>query len=68
MAERHELEITIGKDGKVNIGVKGIKGSKCLDVTKDLEEELGTVIEREKTSDFYQEEKGPDVHITGEKE
>ena len=36
--------------------VKGLKGKKCLEVTKELEEALGIVKSREKTAEFYQTE------------
>ena len=56
MGVRHELEIEIGPDGEITIKVKGAEGDKCLDLTKDLEEALGLVTAREKTSEFYQAE------------
>ncbi|MDY6969463.1 MAG: DUF2997 domain-containing protein [Spirochaetota bacterium] len=57
MTQRHDLNITITKTGKVEISVEGVKGSKCLQITEDIENELGEVIAREKKSEFYQEEK-----------
>lgn len=56
MAVKQELEITITPDGEVKIEVKGVKGSSCVDLTKDIEEALGTVKARENTSEFYQQE------------
>ena len=42
-----ELEVTINKAGEVKISVKGVKGKRCLVVTKDLEALLGgELIER----------------------
>jgi DUF2997 family protein len=59
VADKTELEITIGPDGAVHIVTHGLKGQSCLAETKDLEEALGTVKRREKTREFYQaEEKG----------
>lgn len=39
--ELEEIEVTIGKDGRVEIQVRGVKGLKCLEITKELEEALG---------------------------
>jgi hypothetical protein len=50
-----ELEIVIEPDGTTHIHVKGIQGPRCLDVTRELEEELGKVTERKYTSEFYEE-------------
>ena len=56
MADKTELEITIGPDGEVRIVTHGLKGQACLAETKDLEKALGEVKQREKTREFYQEE------------
>ena len=56
MADKTELEITIGPDGEVHIVTHGLKGQACLAETKDLEKALGEVKQREKTREFYQEE------------
>jgi hypothetical protein len=39
--ELQEIEVTIGKDGQVEIQVRGVHGKKCLILTKELEEALG---------------------------
>jgi DUF2997 family protein len=58
VADKTELEITIGPDGAVRIETHGLKGQTCLAETKALEEALGRVTRREKTREFYvQEEK-----------
>lgn len=56
MAVKQELEISITPEGEVKIEVKGVKGSSCLDVTKEIEEALGVVTDREHTSEYYQQE------------
>lgn len=56
MAVREEIEITVAPDGEVSVRVKGVKGSRCLDLTRWLEDELGTVRSRERSSEFYQED------------
>jgi hypothetical protein len=58
VADKTELEITIGPDGTVRIETHGLKGQACLAETKGLEEALGKVASREKTREFYlQDEK-----------
>lgn len=64
---KQELDIEISNDGNVSINVQGAKGSSCLDLTKDLEESLGLVIEREKKSSFYEEDDHERQKIQGEK-
>jgi hypothetical protein len=51
---RQEIEIVITADGEVKLKVHGAAGPECLELTRALEEELGLVVEREKTSEFYQ--------------
>jgi hypothetical protein len=49
-----EVDITIGKDGKVEISVHGVKGLACLDLTHALEEALGgEILLREMSPDAY---------------
>ena len=36
-----EIEVFIKDDGEVKYEVRGVKGKKCLDLTKDLETDLG---------------------------
>jgi hypothetical protein len=59
MAQRKELEITIGPDGKVSVKVKCVAGQSCVDETKFLENALGGEIEsRELTEEYYQQPVG----------
>jgi len=47
--------ITISPDGStVELEVKGVKGPACLELTKEIENEIGDVIERKLTSDYHQ--------------
>lgn len=53
---KQDIEITISPSGEVSFTIKGVKGSACLSETKFLEKALGgSVIEQEKTSEYYQE-------------
>jgi hypothetical protein len=56
MAEKHDLNITISETGEIEIKVEGINGPKCIELTKDLENELGQIISREKTSSYYKQD------------
>ena len=59
MAEKKELEITIGPNGEVQVLVKCIKGASCTEETKFLEEALGNTIEsRELTDEYYEQPQG----------
>lgn len=56
MAQKHEIQIDIDDNGNVSFQVKGVKGKKCLEITKELEAVLGIVKSQEKTAEFYQTE------------
>lgn len=60
MAEKHEIEISILPDGRIEYTVKGIKGRKCEDIA-DLLKTLGQVEHEENTGEYY--EKGQDVGL-----
>ncbi|WP_204138366.1 DUF2997 domain-containing protein [Halomicronema sp. CCY15110] len=47
------LEFIIYPDGRVKEMVTGIVGRSCEEVTRKIEEQLGNVVSREQTSDFY---------------
>ena len=47
------IHIKIKSDGDVEIWVEGVKGKRCLDITKFLEEGLGEVKSKEFTTDYY---------------
>jgi hypothetical protein len=66
MAKKQELEIQIAQDGTVRINVHGAKGTSCLDLTKELEDSLGVVVNREKKASFYEQEDQNKVKIQGE--
>jgi hypothetical protein len=54
-AKKQELEFTIDDDGKITVKVVGASGPECLEMTKAIEEALGIVVDRQKTSEFYQQ-------------
>jgi len=50
-----EIEVIIGKDGRVRVQVRGVKGNACLELTETLEAALGGEIEaREMTPEAYE--------------
>jgi hypothetical protein len=54
-----EIEVTIEKNGQVKIHVRGAKGKKCLDLTRELEQALGSaVINRAMTSEAQEDGSG----------
>ncbi|MBU0552278.1 DUF2997 domain-containing protein [Myxococcota bacterium] len=56
MAVRQEIEIQISPDGEISLHVKGLSGEACLELTQALEAQLGEVVDRQKTSEYYQQE------------
>ncbi len=60
--ELQEIEVTIGKDGQVQIQVRGVNGLKCLEITKDLEAALGgEILARIMTPEALEQENQADV-------
>jgi hypothetical protein len=58
MAEKTEIEVEIKPDGTVTITTHGLRGQACVTETKAMEQALGTVRRREKTSEYYMDESG----------
>lgn len=53
MVLKREMEIEIGRDGKVSIKVRGVEGKECVEFSQFLEEALGETVEQELTSEYY---------------
>jgi hypothetical protein len=53
---QREFDITIGKDGNVEVHVKGYKGKGCLEAMKIFTEIVGEMKEEQRTSEFYEPE------------
>jgi hypothetical protein len=53
--EMQELEINISPSGEVKIEVKGAHGDSCLTITRDLENALGQVEDRQYKAEFYEQ-------------
>ena len=53
---QREYEITIGRDGKVELNIHGYKGKGCLDAVKMFQQIIGSVESQKATSEFYEPE------------
>ena len=55
MPAKQEVEFVIKPDGTVEERVIGVSGPDCEKVTEAIEQALGEVVKRERTSDYYNE-------------
>ncbi|HTV62155.1 MAG TPA: DUF2997 domain-containing protein [Verrucomicrobiae bacterium] len=53
---QREFEISIGKDGSVELHVKGYKGRGCLEAMKMFEQIVGELKSEQRTNEFYEPE------------
>jgi hypothetical protein len=53
--EMQEMEITIDKEGRIQVKVSGAHGADCLAMTKNLEETAGVVEERMYLPAYYEQ-------------
>ena len=67
MADKIEIEVTIGADGQVRLVTHGLKGETCIEETRSLEKAVGKVTRREKTAEFYEKAKGAVRSLLGRK-
>ena len=51
--KRQEITVTIDQNGRATVAVSGIDGPACLTATEALEQALGAVRSRERTSQYY---------------
>jgi hypothetical protein len=52
--ESHDLQIEIGKDGKVRVRTEGAKGKSCLEYVKLVQRIVGTLQSQELTAEYYE--------------
>lgn len=52
---KRDIVFDIDADGNITITVEGVKGKDCTELTRELEEALGVVIDQEFTSEYYQQ-------------
>jgi len=55
------IRVVIDAEGNPTVSVSGVSGTSCQQLTKDLEEALGTVADNKRTEDFYCAEGGQTV-------
>ena len=60
--EMQELEITIDREGRVLVAVRGVQGEDCLSLTQNIENAVGSVEERTYSSDYYGQTVSVDGH------
>lgn len=58
-----EVEITIDKEGKVQVAARGARGEGCLGLTKKIENAVGTTEDREYTAEYYEQPVSIDEHV-----
>ena len=56
MSEIQEIEVEIDADGRVKIEVRGVTGSKCEALTRELEQMLGGVVTARVHHDAYHQD------------
>jgi len=65
MSELQEIDVLVLPDGTVKIEVHGVKGQKCLDITRGLEKALGgKVVIRDHTNEFEQNDQELDQNTS----
>jgi hypothetical protein len=60
---QREFDITIGKDGSVELHIKGYKGSACLEAARLFEKIVGEISSENRTSEFYEPEEQVRRHL-----
>ena len=53
--EMQEMEITIDREGRIQVKVSGAHGAECLAMTKGIEDAAGVVGERVFTPAYYEQ-------------
>jgi len=56
MPKQETVKYSIRQDGLVTVETSGMTGGQCLEVTRGIEEELGTVLTREFSPAYYESE------------
>ena len=61
--ESHELEIEIGKDGKVRVKTAGAKGKSCLEYIRLVQQIVGKTMNQELTAEYYEPDSQVQIDI-----
>ncbi|MFA5118132.1 MAG: DUF2997 domain-containing protein [Candidatus Omnitrophota bacterium] len=54
MAAKQEIELFISDDGQLKVHIKGMKGPGCLKVIESITKEVGTLQEKQLSSEYYE--------------
>jgi len=60
---KQEIEFIIKPDGTVEERVTGVSGPECEQITRAIEEALGDVARRDRTSDYFGQSHGTDQSV-----
>ncbi len=60
------IELIIYPDGRVKEKVTGIVGKSCQEVTEAIEAQLGRVVSKQKTGEYYEQKVETDNHINNQ--
>ena len=60
---REEIIVTITPDGRAIVTVKGVGGPRCEELTAELEQALGVVREKQRTTEYYQAQQNATMSI-----
>ncbi|HRX85988.1 MAG TPA: DUF2997 domain-containing protein [Phycisphaerae bacterium] len=62
--EHPEFDITITRAGKVKVHVKGVQGTRCIELADLIQQIVGREDDRQLTSDYYADGKVRiDTHV-----
>lgn len=53
---KEELRISVSPDGETTVEVNGMRGPACLRATRAIEQAIGSVAERRKKKEYYDQE------------
>ena len=62
--KQQKIKFTIRQDGTVTEEVMGVVGNECENLTKRIEEILGTVEKVDHKSEYYQQKQTTEDHVT----
>lgn len=63
MPSKQEIEFTIRPDGTVEEKVLSVSGPECEKITSGIEDALGKISHRERSSQYYSQEKSSDETV-----
>lgn len=58
-----QFDVTIGKDGKLRVHVKGSRGKECIELADMIRDIIGTEESRELTSEYYNGQGEVRIHV-----